>query len=378
MKRPSTISRPVEIGLRFIGMWPDSAYATLYWLIYMATMVIVQYYQYAYVLAHFDLSDIPLLMDCLGLTLAYTLAFFKLFALWWNRRTFYYIVKTMDRDWKECVINDSYQSTMMSVADLSRRCTNVMISINALAAFFLSIGEHLLQSMGNAAKVDNYSRELPIKMEFPFDVSESPTFECFLIGQFFYELVLASIVGMMNALLVSLILHVSGQIDIMRQDIDEISNSKNDPSTSLVVIKSLICKHQKIIILSENIENLYTYIALMQLLWNTLVICCTGFVIIITLGTNDSGTTSIKSVSFYLAITLEVFILCFAGEFLSAKSRSISDAIYESLWYNMPPTNSRILMFVILRSQKRLTITAGKVVDLTLEGFTSFVQFFRL
>ncbi|XP_011862403.1 PREDICTED: odorant receptor 82a-like isoform X2 [Vollenhovia emeryi] len=374
MKRPSTISRPVEIGLRFIGMWPDSAYATLYWLIYMATMVIVQYYQYAYVLAHFDLSDIPLLMDCLGLTLAYTLAFFKLFALWWNRRTFYYIVKTMDRDWKECVINDSYQSTMMSVADLSRRCTNVMISINALAAFFLSIGEHLLQSMGNAAKVDNYSRELPIKMEFPFDVSESPTFECFLIGQFFYELVLASIVGMMNALLVSLILHVSGQIDIMRQDIDEISNSKNDPSTSLVVIKSLICKHQKIIILSENIENLYTYIALMQLLWNTLVICCTGFVIIITLGTNDSGTTSIKSVSFYLAITLEVFILCFAGEFLSAKSRSISDAIYESLWYNMPPTNSRILMFVILRSQKRLTITAGKVVDLTLEGFTSIMK----
>lgn len=37
----------------------------------------------------------------------------------------------------------------------------------------------------------------------------------------------------------------------------------------------------------------------------------------------------------------------------------------------MPPSDSRILLFVILRSQKRLTITAGKVVDLTLEGFTS-------
>lgn len=86
MKRTSTISRPVEIGLRFIGMWPDSAYATLCWLMYMVTMVIVQYYQYAYVFAHFDLNNIPLLMDCLGLTLAYTLAFFKLLALWWNRR----------------------------------------------------------------------------------------------------------------------------------------------------------------------------------------------------------------------------------------------------------------------------------------------------
>lgn len=86
MKRPSTISRAVEIGLRFIGMWPDSAYATLYWLIYMATIVIVQYYQYAYVFAHFDASNLSLLMDCLGLTLAYTLALLKVFALWWNRR----------------------------------------------------------------------------------------------------------------------------------------------------------------------------------------------------------------------------------------------------------------------------------------------------
>jgi len=111
----------------------------------------------------------------------------------------------MDQDWKECVINNSYESTMMSMADLSHRCTNAMISINALAAFFLSIGEHLLQSMGDLNGSDNNSRELPIKMEFPFDVSESPIFECFLYGQFFYELLLASIVGMMNALLVSLV-----------------------------------------------------------------------------------------------------------------------------------------------------------------------------
>jgi len=74
---------------------------------------------------------------------------------------------------------------------------------------------------------------------------------------------------------------VSGQIDIMQQDLIEISNGKYDRSTFLVVIKDLIYKHQKIITLSKNIENLYTHIALMQVLWNTLVICCTGFVIII-------------------------------------------------------------------------------------------------
>lgn len=67
----------------------------------------------------------------------------------------------------------------------------------------------------------------------------------------------------------------------MRQDLAKISKDKYDRSTFLIIIRDLICKHQRIIALSENIENLYTQIALMQLLWNTLVICCTGFSIII-------------------------------------------------------------------------------------------------
>lgn len=86
MKRVSTISRTVEICLRLVGVWPDSAYANLYWLSYMTSIVIVQYYQYSYVLAHFELSDLTILIDCLSLTLAYSLAFIKLFVLWWNRR----------------------------------------------------------------------------------------------------------------------------------------------------------------------------------------------------------------------------------------------------------------------------------------------------
>lgn len=120
-------------------------------------------------------------------------------------RTFSYILTAMSRDWRDDIVNDSYTSTMMSVADLSHRCTTVMISINALAAFFLSIGEHMLHSMNDADRVNNVSRELPIKMELPFDVSKSPLFECLLMGQFLYELLLASVVGMVNALLVSFV-----------------------------------------------------------------------------------------------------------------------------------------------------------------------------
>jgi len=67
----------------------------------------------------------------------------------------------------------------------------------------------------------------------------------------------------------------------MRKDLLEISPENNAPKTSLASIKTLINRHQRIIDLSNNIEDLFSNIALLQFIWNTLVICCIGFLIVI-------------------------------------------------------------------------------------------------
>lgn len=155
----------------------------------------------------------------------------------------------------------------------------------------------------------------------------------------------------------------------MRQDLNEISNGKYDSSASLTVIKGIIHRHQRIITLSGNIESLFCYIALMQLLWNTLVICCNGFVIVIvsngglllhifdeeylflvllqTIRADEGATTLIKSISFYSAITLEVFILCFAGEFLSAKVCKRVCRVYPEHWL-------RLFIFLLCFKRKKI------------------------
>jgi len=118
-------------------------------------------------------------------------------------------MKIMDEDWKQYIMNDSYMSTMMSMANIARHFANIVLTMNFSIAFFLSIGDYFLQSMSNTNQSDNSTqtsfRELPIKMELPFDVSKSPIFECFLIGEFFYDAVIACLVGMVNVLLVTLV-----------------------------------------------------------------------------------------------------------------------------------------------------------------------------
>ncbi|XP_014485171.1 PREDICTED: odorant receptor 2a-like [Dinoponera quadriceps] len=210
-------------------------------------------------------------------------------------------------------------------------------------------------------------------MEFSFDFTKSPLFECILVGQFLCILTIASIVGMINALLASLVLHMGGQIDIMRKALVELSGTDN-PCESLLIIRDLVFKHRKIVALSDKIESVFTVIALLQLLWNTLIICCSGLMIVISLSSNKGMTVLVKSTLLYVAKTIEVFVFCYAGEFLRAKSKSISDAAYESLWYDMSPSISRVLLLMIVRSQRRLTFTAGKIVDLTLDGFMSVMK----
>ncbi|XP_024879257.1 uncharacterized protein LOC112459412 isoform X4 [Temnothorax curvispinosus] len=289
----STVSPLLKIGLGLIGMWPGASHATLCWLFYMTTLVAMQYFQYSYVYAHLDFSNLTELMDGLGLTLDYTLTILKLLSLWFNRRIFADILVGMDDDWKDCG-TDLRECVMMDKANLAHRCSNAMISVNALATFLYFIDSYVRGSM---LSKDGQLREFPIQIQFPFEVHETPFYQLVGLGLFFHVLETATVIAMLNALILTL------------------SLGTNMTSKSAMLIQFIIP---------------------------------------------------------YLAVTIEAFVFCFAGEYLSTKSRAIGDAAYEAVWYDLSISECRILLFVILRSQKRLTITAGKIIDLTLEGFTTY------
>ncbi|XP_072750302.1 odorant receptor 82a-like isoform X2 [Anoplolepis gracilipes] len=362
----STISLALKIGLSFIGMWPGSSYRTLLWFLYMVTLIAMQYFQYSYVVTHLSINDFSKLINGLSVTLDYTLTFFKVLSLWHNRRIFSDILDAMEDDWNNSG-TESHVCVMTNKVNLAHRCSNAMMTLNGFSAIYYFASNYLSQRAISAA---GGSWEFPVQMQFPFDYAiDSPIFKFMLLGTFLHIWETAIVIAMLNSLILALVLHVSGQIDIMCQGLREISAKKSHPSAT----RSLIERHQKIISLSNNIDNFFSFLALIQFVWNTVVICCIGFMIVISLGSEMEGKTGIlmQSILPYVAVTLEAFIFCFAGEYLSFKSRSIGDAAYETLWYELSTSECQVLLLIIVRSQKRLTITAGKVMDLTLEGFAT-------
>ncbi|XP_014481492.1 PREDICTED: odorant receptor 13a-like [Dinoponera quadriceps] len=135
----------------------------------------------------------------------------------------------------------------------------------------------------------------------------------------------------------------------------------------------LIEKHHRVITFSGNLDKFFSFMTFLQFSCNTVVICSLGLFIITSVH-NGVGVSLVGTAFAYSGILVEIFIFCFAGEYLGLKSKLIADAVYGSLWYNMPPSQCKSLLFVIMTSQKPLNITAGGIVNLSLETFTSIMK----
>lgn len=57
--------------------------------------------------------------------------------------------------------------------------------------------------------------------------------------------------------------------------------------------------------------------------------------------------------------------------YVMLQSKMIGDAAYESLWYELNRNQHQDVLLMITRSQKYLTLTVGKFVDLSLQQFAN-------
>lgn len=109
------------------------------------------------------------------------------------------IIARVVEDWKECDVCDGY--TMTRMAYISRRLSNFIIPLYALSVFLYATGT--LMKYKNNNQTD--TRELILKMELPFEIKSTSVHIAVLVTQFVHQTSAASMVGVMNSLLITLV-----------------------------------------------------------------------------------------------------------------------------------------------------------------------------
>ncbi|XP_017762297.1 PREDICTED: odorant receptor 13a-like [Eufriesea mexicana] len=216
------------------------------------------------------------------------------------------ILTTMEEECKKYANIDT-DNLISKTAHLSYRLTTAIMCTYLSSTIFYTVGVFTPQG------INVTSRALVIKMDLPFDISAAHIYGLVIIVQYFFQVSAALMLGVFTAFLLMVVLHVGCQIDIMCQTLTNARYVKEEQ------LKFFIGRHQDIIIFSDKIEQFFTYIALFQLLSSTIIACCLGYLIIITLKDTNEPSMFIKCIVFYISICLEVLVYSFAGEYLSDK-----------------------------------------------------------
>ncbi|KAL6429633.1 hypothetical protein ACFW04_007515 [Cataglyphis niger] len=348
----TTINRTTKFTLILFGIWPGISYVTLCRIFWAVTIGIVLLCHYLYFLTHYHSVDIFDLMDCFSSFIGFLKLMINVIFFWLNQRNIE-MQKAINKE------------------KTSNRIANAIMTFHTVAPFLYGIGIIL-------ANVDVTDRTIELshiyKVEVPFSINTQHTYRAVLIVELIHLIMCSWGLGNLNALLVTLILHIGGQINILHCWLIELVFKKNKLESIAITIKKIIRKHQKIIYFAKNVESLYTYIAFMQFVSNTIMICLIGFLIITAFGDSNATEKIVKAVSYYSVTNIEAFIFCYAGEYLINKGKTIGLAAYNIAWYELKPEYSRILLFIIMRTQKQLTLTVGKMTDLSLQCFASIMN----
>ncbi|KAG5883520.1 hypothetical protein JTB14_019287 [Gonioctena quinquepunctata] len=116
----------------------------------------------------------------------------------------------------------------------------------------------------------------------------------------------------------------------------------------------------------DSINHLFTYITLVQYLTSIGVICITMFQ-----STIMPVTTyyMLRNVTFLLCMVTEIFLYCWYGEEIKMKNSEISQALYDTNWYEAEISEMKTIIIMMERCKKPIQLKVGGVLQLSYDSF---------
>ncbi|NP_001177507.1 odorant receptor 67 [Nasonia vitripennis] len=361
------INKPLEYSLKLSGFWPFE-FNIIGSLALISTLVTTLPFQ-CWQAFNFT-NDFVLLMDSLSDILAEVLIFLKLFAMWKSKSCITIILREIFDEWSTEKIPDEWKT----LAYYSRMFCNIdtLVYFSAAASYYPDL---LMSYFGKPIE----NRKMLFQSCYPFNYLGSPTYELINLMQMIQAVAMMAADSLSKTLLVALILHVIANIDLLKNEIriysTNIANTCNHTNNkkSTVDLKQVISQHRKILYLVQSIDNAYSYVSLFQIVFSTIIICVTGFVIV-TAMESANIILLFKFILYIIVMLSQAFTFCIAGQYLRNEGESIIHEIYDCLWYYTEPKEIKSLIFVLKSAQIPLTLGGGKLFELSTNSFTMIVK----
>nr|WCC57565.1 odorant receptor 43 [Papilio memnon] len=185
-------------------------------------------------------------------------------------------------------------------------------------------------------------------------------------------------------LMIALCANIAIEFSILREDLLHVAqyfktdNPRNQMGIGLETnsesntssIQDFIRRHQMLIRLAKQLDDIFNKIIFINLLFVTATLCFFGFAITVARGAVETMNNLVA----VLALLLPTYTLCYYGELLKDESSGIAESAYINKWYRGDMRYQKMIQFIILRSQRPCCLTSLRHVPVTMTMFTKVLS----
>uniref|UniRef100_A0A6P4FJM9 Odorant receptor n=1 Tax=Drosophila rhopaloa TaxID=1041015 RepID=A0A6P4FJM9_DRORH len=148
------------------------------------------------------------------------------------------------------------------------------------------------------------------------------------------------------------------------------SGSETGAEEDLKELKPLIAYHNQIFGLTEVMNEVFGIPLLVNFASSSMLVCFVGFQM--TLGMSPDR--FVKLLLILVSALIEIYLLCLFSQMLIDASARVSYAVYDMNWMQADSRFRKMLIFLILRSQKPVCLKATVFLDVSITTMSSFLQ----
>ncbi|XP_039307319.1 odorant receptor 43a isoform X2 [Solenopsis invicta] len=366
-----------RILLNIVGIWPNAhknAYDKFFSNVRAAFTAIVLLFAGTIPGIHSLVrtwGDLMSMIDNLQFTLPITMTIIKLIDIWWKKTDLLMAINMIAEDWVKDKTSKE-RCIMIKQAQNARIITIVCCSFMFLASILVVILPCFGITVRYITNVTDPVKILPLQTHYIYDKNQSPYFEITFASQFLVAMVCVTSYTGVDNLLGLLIFHLCGQLEILKEKLINIQLFNNYNEGIALIVE----EHIRLIKCFRIIESTYTLLLLGLLMYFGLIFCMYGFLTLAILieGKGMSMIRFIYLVSIVLNISMHMCLFCVVGEILVTKCEALYQAAYEHKWYTLEPAKAKNLLLIMIRANKSLYITAGKMFPMTMSMFCNVIK----
>ncbi|XP_018406429.1 PREDICTED: uncharacterized protein LOC108782622 [Cyphomyrmex costatus] len=364
--------------LKPFGAWPLNDDKSKFKIVLHRTSMVIAMFLLIFVIAPMIMRmikerDVFLIIHMMCELLFTLMVFAKYVLLLWHQDRLRFCIDHVANDWKYAIIAED-RDIMLANARVGRTfgITSVVFMFSCGILYYL----HPIVTP-NLVNEDNVTIRLhPSACEFlVFDSKASPVYEIVYFLQLLSGFTAYGAFCGICSLMANFVAHVCGQCDVLMSLLEELVDGGKHNSGSIDNrIATVINRHLRLLRFVSDVSRLFTEICLVEFMNASCNICLMGYIIITDMNNNESFVQIFMYLFGLVSVIFNVFMFCYIGHLLKERCQQVGTICYTIQWYRMPSRKAIDLLMPIIMSQYPATLTAGKMLAMTLTTFSDILK----